>query len=140
MWSSKVVNGISPTAASRKLIFLSMHPDGCETMPTDFGEKQIEKCMRCRHVSKSKKWCCKHGFFVSRPDSLARRYRIYCTTCPGPSGRHENEHDTFFRSCSICLLLGIKPDGTRQNLQEWWQSGGDCPLGHWPPAEQRHKI
>jgi len=64
-------------------------------------------------------------------------FRDYCLSCPGPSGRHESPNDTFFKGCSICLLLGIKPDGSRQNLQEWWQSGGACPLGHWPPAQER---
>ncbi|HOQ06147.1 MAG TPA: hypothetical protein PKY88_13150 [Anaerohalosphaeraceae bacterium] len=66
-----------------------------------------------------------------------KSFRDYCLTCPGPSGRHQDERDTFFRACSVCLLLGIKPDGTRQNLQEWWASGGACPLGHWPPKEKR---
>jgi len=69
--------------------------------------------------------------------ALAKSFRSYCLTCPGPSGRHEDEKDTFFRGCSVCLLLGIKPDGTRQNLKEWWQSGGACPLGHWPGEEKR---
>lgn len=67
----------------------------------------------------------------------AKSFRGYCLTCPGSTGRHEDERDTFFRGCSVCLLLGIKPDGTRQNLKEWWQSGGACPLGHWPAAEKR---
>ena len=67
----------------------------------------------------------------------AKLFRAYCLTCPGPSGRHEDEKDTYFRGCSVCLLLGIKPDGTRQNLKEWWQSGGACPLGYWPAAEER---
>jgi hypothetical protein len=66
-----------------------------------------------------------------------KSFRHYCLTCPGPSGRHEDEQDTFFRGCSVCLLLGIKPDGTRQNLGQWWQSEGACPLGHWPAAEVR---
>jgi len=50
---------------------------------------------------------------------------------------HKDEKDTYFKPCRFCLLLGIKPDGTRQNLQEWWESGGACPLGHWPAAEER---
>ncbi len=66
-----------------------------------------------------------------------KSFRAYCLTCPGPSGRHEDERDTFFRGCSVCLLLGIKPDGTRQNLSQWWQSGGTCPLGHWPAEDRR---
>lgn len=50
----------------------------------------------------------------------------------------ENARDTFFRACSACLLLGIKPDGIRQNLQEWWQSGATCPLEHWPAVDKRY--
>ena len=69
-----------------------------------------------------------------------RSFRDYCLSCPGPSGRHENQNDTFFKGCSICLLLGIRPDGSRQNLQDWWQSGGACPLGHWPAAEERKRT
>jgi len=69
-----------------------------------------------------------------------KSFRDYCLTCPGPSGRHEDERDTFFKGCSVCLLLGIKPDGTRQNLKEWWDTGGDCPLGHWPPVDKRENC
>jgi hypothetical protein len=76
------------------------------------------------------------GQNVAEP-APAKSFRAYCLICPGPSGRHEDEQDTFFRACSVCLLLGIKPDGTRQNLQKWWQSGGACPLGHWPMVEDR---
>jgi hypothetical protein len=74
----------------------------------------------------------------STPEPVpGKSFRHYCLTCPGPSGRHEDEKDTFFKGCSVCLLLGIKPDGTRQNLKEWWELGGTCPLGHWPAAEER---
>lgn len=66
-------------------------------------------------------------------------HTFYCKTCPGPSGSHKDPQDTYFRSCSVCLLFGIKPDGTRQNLKEWWDTGGDCPLGHWPPVKERGK-
>jgi len=64
-------------------------------------------------------------------------WRLKCQTCPGPSGTHLDENDTFFKPCGYCLLLGIKLDGTRQHLADWWQSGGTCPLGHWPAREER---
>ena len=67
-------------------------------------------------------------------------HTFYCKTCPGPSGSHKDPQDTYFRSCSVCLLFGIKPDGTRQNLKEWWDTGGDCPLGHWPPVDKRENC
>jgi hypothetical protein len=68
------------------------------------------------------------GQNVAEP-APAKSFQSYCLTCPGPSRRHENQQDTFFRACSVCLLLGIKPNGTRQNLQEWWQSGGALAAG-----------
>ncbi|HOM61979.1 MAG TPA: hypothetical protein PLX18_11265 [Anaerohalosphaeraceae bacterium] len=64
-------------------------------------------------------------------------WRIWCQTCPGPSGKHLDDKDTYLKPCGFCLLLGIRTDGSRQPLADWWASGGACPLGHWPTVEKR---
>lgn len=36
----------------------------CENIPEQIDADQLAKCHMCRHISGSKRWCCKHGFTV----------------------------------------------------------------------------
>ena len=101
-------------------------PDTCKEKPV-ITQEQIQKCSACRNASEKKRWCGKFGF------SLEMTFEPFCRTCPA--------EPSFYRETTcgkkLCLTMGIKPDGKRVNLKEWWQSGGACPLGHWPSVEER---